>query len=232
MAGNTDPTQEKFWRIKSLKCYPQVYKMLLAGKPAPAIALFIQDIDVQIRSLAAMLGEHRRELLGTGAMMDRMPHVVVSAAREFTDRLLELKRLEDMYDMQKSRLDNAFADELITGKKDPNFSKMEKAVTDTLRLQHQIKLDLNLTGSRSLGTITISQEKMEKIKEKYGDVSDRLLKSPMSRGRMLSAFREVKKLAAMEEGGEGMIVEVKPEPAEEEVPEKKPPKKAVKKRKK
>lgn len=213
-----DPTQEKFWRIKTLKCYPQVYQMLVVGKPASRIALYIQDerneyTDVKLDSLAAMLLEFRRILLGTGALHDRMPYLVTSAAREFTDRLAELKELENLKDIQAERIADASAEERLKGDKDPHLEKMTKAYHDTLRLMHQIKMDLNLTGSRDLGTLTIAAEKMEELHRRYGDAGDQVFTSPASRGRMLEAWNALEVVVQEQQGDDGSpVIEITPEP--------------------
>lgn len=229
-----DPTQEKFWRIKALKCYPQVYKMLMVGKPAPVIALYIQDerneyTDVKLNSLATMLSEFRRAELGNGVLFDRMPHLVVSAAREFTDRLAELKELENLLDMQHARLDDAHGDVLMTGEKNPHIEKMEKALQDTIRLTHQIKMDLNLTGSRDLGTLTIAAEKMEELHQRYGQAGDKVFASPASRGRMLEAWNAATKVVREQQGDDGSpVIEIEPEPEKKVVEKPRKPRKAKK----
>lgn len=197
--------------MKALKCYPQVYKMLMVGKPAPSVALYIQDermeyTDVKLTSLSTMLNDYRRDELGKGALFDRMPHLVVSAAREFTDRLSELKELTDLYDQQRFRYDNACADAEMNGERDPHIEKMAKALQDTINLTHKIKMDLNLTGSRDLGTLTISAEKMERIREKYGDAGERVFSSPVSRGRIDAAITLALKAAKVATGDDGSPV--------------------------
>lgn len=219
-----DPTQEKFWRIKSLKCYPKVHAMLIVGKPAMSVALYIQDdrgeyTDIKVESLEAILNEYRRSALGSGAALDRIPHLKASAAREFTDRLAELKLLHNLLDMQLSRIDDAFGDEqLKRGEKNTHIDKMFKEIRDTANLIHQIKMDLNLTGSRDLGTLTIAPERMEEMRAKYGDAATRPLDSALSRGRMLAAMRAARQYVLMQ-GQQGQVEEIEPEPEYESVEE-------------
>jgi hypothetical protein len=90
-------------------------------------------------------------------------------------------------------------------------------------------MDLKLTGSRDLGTLHISAEKMAQIREKYGEVGERTLESPTSRGRITAVLNAAIKRVQME--GAHQIIDVVPEsirprPSELE-PEQEPAKKRV-----
>ena len=81
----------------------------------------------------------------------------------------------------------------MTGAINPQVDKIGKSMRDTVVKMHNIKMDLGLVGSRDLGTITVSAERIEYIKNKYGEGAAKAFADPVSRGRVLAALNAIRR---------------------------------------
>lgn len=205
---------EKFTRLKNLRCFQRVHEMLSYGYPAPTVADFIFSAgeyqDVKKKSLVEILKRYRKEeVLPGDVLTTRSPHVVIEARKQYTDKLEELKRLDNQFEALLYRFDLAHARERDTGLIDPQVDKIQKSILEAVRQMHMIKMDLGISGQRNLGTLTISAERLEEIREKYGDKAAKAMADPVSRGRVLAYLRAVNDLVsikAREEAGESIDV--------------------------
>jgi len=201
-----DKTKEPFAKITSLKCYRRVYEMVVHGYPATEIARYIQEsrreyLDVKYESLCSMLCRFRDSIVPVESLAPRLPHYVAKKGREFGDRLEELKRLERMYDALEYRFDIVHGEERISGRINEHLEKQAKSMTDVIMRMHNIKMDLGLSGSRDLGTLTISAERLAEIEQKYGKEAAEAMASPVSRGRILKVLNMTIERARLLERG-------------------------------
>lgn len=191
-------------RIENLKCYKKVYEMLAAGMPYPFIAKFIHDqgesTDIKRISLIGSLKRFADDMVLVDKLFTRLPHVVVNANKEFADKLDELRRLEKQYEAQLYRFDAAHAEERMSGKINPRVDKIQDTLVGIITKMHSIKMDLGLSGSRDLGTLTVSAERMEEIKAKYGDGAARAMADPVSRGKVLAVLHAAREAARLTDG--------------------------------
>ncbi len=207
-----DRTREQFSKIYALQCYRRVYEMVVHGYPATEIARYIQEsrreyLEVKYESLVSMICRYRDTLVPVESLAPRLPHYVAKKGREFGDRLEELKRLERMYEALEYRFDLTHGDERITGKVNEHLEKQAKPMTDVIMRMHNIKMDLGLSGSRDLGTLTISAERLAEIEAKYGKEAAEAMASPVSRGRILQAVNMAIERARLLEHGEPIDAE-------------------------
>jgi len=205
-------------RIKNLRCFQQVHEMLSHGYPAPAVAKFIweqgESKDVKRGSLIEMLSYYRRELLPKDVLVTRQPHIIISAKKQYTDKLEELKRLDDLYDALKFRFDVINADFQMTGYADPEFLKNATAIMNLIHKMHSIKMDLGINGSRDLGTLSVTAERLAEIGDKYGDGAQRAMSNPVSRARVLACLQRAQDVAMLRgktESQEGQVIDVQAE---------------------
>ena len=70
-----------------------------------------------------------------------------------------------------------------------------------------IKMDLGISGQRHLGTLTVSAERLDEIKKKYGDKAAKAMANPVSRARVLGALKAIQRTALLEAKEAGEIVE-------------------------
>lgn len=198
-------------RIKGLGCFEEVYERLCAGYPTPDVARYIQDEegeyrDVGRRSLAEMLRRYAdEEIVGADLIAPRLPHLVVKAQKEFNDRLEDLRRLERAYEALLYRFDLAHGEERRGGGVNPDVDRQAKVLIDLVAKMHDIKMDLGLTGSRDLGTLTVSAERLAEIKERYGEGAARAFADPVQRAQVLGLLKRVLRLAGRDDAEQAVI---------------------------
>ncbi len=206
--------KSKFVRLKALRCFQTVHEMLSHGYPAPGVARFIQSNgeyrDVGERSLAEQLKLYRSEILPVDILTTRIPHVIIEAKKQYTDKLEDLRRLDDQYEAMKYRFDAGHAKERMGGYHDPNVDRTGKSVLDLIWRMHAIRMDLGISGQRQLGSLTVSPERLEEIRQKYGEGAARAMADPVSRARVLAVLRAAQDRATMTDGETEREIEVTP----------------------
>jgi len=201
-----------FERVKTLKCHQEVYERLCAGYPCPEVARYIQEdegeyLDVGRRSLAEILRQYAdREIVGVDLIAPRLPHLVVKAQKEFSDRMEDLRRLERAYEALLYRFDLAHGEERRNGRVNADVDRQAKVLLDYVSRMHDIKMDLGLTGSRDLGTLTVSAERLAEIRDKYGDGAARAFADPVSRAKVLGLLKRVMRLSERED-----VIDISPD---------------------
>jgi hypothetical protein len=209
----------RFQRLRALRCWDEVQEQLLAGYPVPEVARFIQEEegeyrDVKRGSLVDMLRQYISEELSLADLIaPRLPNLIVKANKEFGERLEDLRRMERVYEAMLYRLDLAHGRERRTGEISPDVDRQAKVVIDLIRQMHEIKMDLGLTGSRDLGTLTVSEERLAEIREKYGEGAAQAFADPVQRAQVLGLLKRVMRLSGRSDiidvpaEGEGEAVE-------------------------
>jgi hypothetical protein len=203
MAKSEKNAPTKYKKIRALNCYEQVHEMLLSGYPAPHVAQYVQKRmkeyqHVTRSSMILMLQQYRRDMITEGEMVQTtLPRIFQTAEKRFSNKMIELERLEEIFISQQYRFDILHAEERMTGAIDAQVDRIVKEMRDTLTRMHSIKMDLGLVGSRDLGTLTISAERLETIKEKYGTGAARAMADPVSRGRVLAALGAMQRAAKL-----------------------------------
>ncbi len=194
--------REKFVRLKKLRCFKRVHDMLAYGYPASEVARFIQRNgeyrEIKERSLAEQLKLYRQQILPADTLATRQPHIIIEAKKKYTDRLEDLKRMELQYEALLWRFDMLHAMERDTGVLDPMVDQVHRSILATLTQMHRTKMDLGISGQRQLGTITVSAERLEQIKEKYGDATARVMADPVSRARVIAYLRKAQDAARLQ----------------------------------
>ncbi len=199
--------QEKFSKIKQLKCFRYVYEMVVGGFPLTHVAMYIQHdrgeyTDIKRESLVRMLAVYRESLSDTEVLAPHLSCFIAREAREFTDRIEELRRLERMYQMLEYRLDVAHGHERMTGQINPNVDRQSREIRGVIQQMHNIKMDLGLNGTQERGTLTIPPERLAEIERKFGPEAARTYADPVSRGRILKAVNLAIEAAQLEEKGD------------------------------
>jgi hypothetical protein len=206
----------RFQRLRGLRCYDEVVERLTAGYPIPDIARYVQEeegeyTDIKRVSLCNELCEYRnREICPADLIAPRLPHVVIKANKEFGERLEDLRRLERLYELGLYRIDLAHGRERRTGEIDPDVDRHMKGLIDLIHQMHEIKMDLGLTGSRDLGTLTVSPERLQEIRERYGENAAAAFADPVQRAQVLGLLKRVMRLS-----GRSDIIDIPAEPGED-----------------
>lgn len=209
--------KEKFHRIKRLRCYGRVHEMLSYGHPVPRVAKFIRSqgeyTDVKENSLIEMLKRYRREILPVDVLTTRRPHVVIAAKKQYTDKLEDLRRLDVQFEALLYRFDMAHAEERATGFIDSQVDRIQRSILETIRQMHHMKMDLGISGQRHLGTLTVSPERLEELRQKYGDGAARAMADPVSRARVLAYLRKAQDAASLasKKGSDSEVIDIQSE---------------------
>ena len=193
-------SEQRFARIKALQCHQEVYERLVAGYPPLEVARYVQDIEgeylhVSRRSLAEMLRRYAAEVIAVVDLIaPHLPHVVVKAQKEFDDRLLDLRRLEVVYEALEYRLAIAHGDERRYGTVNPGVDRQVRVLMELVVKMHTIKLALGLTGERERGVLIPSPERLAEIKKLYGEGAARAFADPVQRAQVLGLLKRVLRL--------------------------------------
>jgi hypothetical protein len=198
-ASKHDPTQ-KHWRIKQLKCIRQVEEMLLSGCPCADVATYIQSDrreseDVTRRVLAQQLSEYRQTLIGD-EVVPWIPEYS-TVRKVIKDRLKNVERLEMVYEALMYEFRQAHGLSRRLGRPNPLMVKYAKEIRDTVMRIHDLEVSLGLVAAKEVGTLDVSEEKLEEIRERWGDEAARAYMKPVSRHRVLAAFEHIRRTAAV-----------------------------------
>jgi len=209
--GRAIQKTEKYRRIKQLRCFAAVHEMLCCGYPVSHVAEYIHKQGeyktAKLNSLTQQLQLYRRDILPADILTTRRPHVIVSAREQYTDKLQELRRLDVQFEALLYRFDLEHARERELGVTNMCVDRIQHAIYDCIKLMHQIKMDLGISGQRHLGTLTVSAERLEEIRQKYGEGASRAMADPVSRARVLSVLRAVQDEAKnRSDSGDGIVV--------------------------
>jgi len=200
--GRAIVKKDKHTRLKKLKCFDRVEEMLSHGHPAPRVAKFIRDqgeyTKVTEGHLINVLKAYRNEILPADVLTTRHPHVIIEAKKAYTDKLEELRRLDVQFEALLYRFDMAHAEERANGFVDPQVDKIHKSILDTIRTMHSMKMDLGISGQRNIGTLHISAERLEEIKQQHGSAAARAMADPVSRARVLAYLRAAQDAAVLQ----------------------------------
>jgi len=188
---------KRFARLRGLRCFGTVEKMLSDGYQPAQVADYIQDdcgeySDIGRESLAKLLGQYRKDVLmsrGESAAI-HAPNAYLQAARDMTEGVKIEKELEALYRTQKARIDH-FAE--IEEQSGVPFKAMSREV-DTARLLldeiHRVRLDLGV-DERQIGTLTIKAEAIAACEDRYGERIASVMRDPEKRRRVLTMLEAV-----------------------------------------
>ncbi|MDD5307608.1 MAG: hypothetical protein PHU25_09850 [Deltaproteobacteria bacterium] len=192
-------------RVRRLGCWPQILDRLAAGTPMAEVSRWVQDemgemLDWDRGTLANRLGELKAMIPLADLLTQQDPATVAASRREFNDRLEDLRTLARLEVLAWYRMDILHGQERLTGRINPEVSKEIRNIADLATRSHSIRMDLGLTGSRDLGTLSVSAEKIEEIRQRYGEQAAAAFSDPVRRERVLSVVRQAMRLAARERG--------------------------------
>jgi hypothetical protein len=192
---------QRFARIKALRCHQEVYERLVAGYPPSEVARFLQEdeneyTDITRRSLGELLRRYTAaEIAPIELIAPRLPRTVARAQQEFDDRLRDLRRLEAAYEALAYRLALAHGAERRHGTVNPAVDRQIRVLVDLIVKMHTIKLALGLTGERLAGDSEPSAERIEEVRQRYGDPAARAFADPAQRAQVFALLKRVRRLS-------------------------------------
>lgn len=184
----------RFERIRSLKCYDEVYKRLCSGWPATELARFIQEerkecTDIKRMHLEHLLRDYRKEVPASALVAQRFPEVFDEAKEKIAESLDELSELEELYRIQMHRIGIDFKTETKINKLMPSMTSEIREARQILESIAEIKMDLGIHQRAPMkheveveGQVeaTISEDMMAK----YPDAVRAVLENPESRRKV------------------------------------------------
>lgn len=144
----------RFKKLKSLKCFNEVYQRICAGWGMSEVARFIQDerneyTDVSRQGLVQQLCEYRKTIPAGDLVKKRFPEVYDQAKEEVEKGIDEIKELEELYRIQMHRIGTDFATEKKIGKLMPSMTSEMREARQTLESLANLKMELGLTNRAS-----------------------------------------------------------------------------------
>ena len=218
-------------KLESMTCWPQVRDMLSEGYTIQAIAAFIHDEaqerrDVKSRTLEDQLFNYRREHMPSAAFAGAVGFRQAGWLRKrMEDEELEYGRLEEMYRIQKSRVDLGLAYEQRVGMPLAVVGQAAQQTVETICRMAALKDTYGFNRGGKGGTVVISQSVVMNVQQRFGDEVAAVLQRPAARGRVLALLEEFKALGDDEGGdlygisGPGEIIDLEDEGDGEPAPQ-------------
>lgn len=198
---------DRFKRLKSLRCFPELHKRVLEGWPSTQVSRYVQDDqqeggDLTRGALIALVNDYRQSLPRSELIAQRMPQVFNKAAEEVRQGLNELEELEKLYRVQMERIGIDLNIEKNVGKLMPSMTQEIKQAKDILATYAELKMDLGLT-QRHIGQVEIDAKVIADVAGHYGSPAvGEVLSDPESRRKVLTLAQQ---LLTAGDGGRGML---------------------------
>lgn len=142
---------DRYKKLKTLKCYREVYDRLCAGWPMTELARFIQEerkeyTDVKRGNLEDLLRDFRKTVPATDLVAKRFPEVYDQAVEELENSLDEVAELEELYRIQMHRIKIDFKTETKINKLMPSMTSEIREARQLLESLAQVKMDLGVNS--------------------------------------------------------------------------------------
>jgi hypothetical protein len=182
---------QKFVKLRALKCFDEVHQRILEGYQIADLARYIQDecneyTDVELPSLQAVLQEYRESFPPAELIQKRLPRAFGRAKERVEAGLDELQELEDLYRVQRARLQIDFGTEKKINKLLPSMTQEMRAAREILKTIADLKMDLGLS-KRHIGSVDVNAHLLAGIEERRTTPEvAAVLQHPEKRRRLLA----------------------------------------------
>jgi len=188
----------RFDRLREMKCFPEVRRRLVKGFPIPEVAQWVQEVQKEYTSASRVALESiMRDFRADLPVVELLPegiqrsNVIASALRRFRNGVDELKEMEELYAIQRARIDLAYEQEVAKGKLQFGTVQEVRAGLEILAKVAGLKMDLGI-HQRHLGQLDVTAKKLEEIETRYGSSEvSAVVRNPESRRKVLSAMERV-----------------------------------------
>jgi hypothetical protein len=187
-----------FVRLEALTCWPHARQMLAEGYSTPEVADFIQQTNGEYPSanrdtLADNLADYRRERIPTAAFLSRSQIQIASWVRaKLEDETLEYGRLEELYALQRARIDRGLRQEERVDAVVPAVGAEVRCLADLVYRMHAVKTGIGLDGRADMASVVMRPETVEQARQRWGEGVAAALKRPAARGKVLDILRQIK----------------------------------------
>jgi len=190
--------ENRFKRLRSCDCFPEVNDRMLAGWPLDQLARFIQVDNSELADLAAaslvtMLREYRKTIPPGDFVSQTPPADIVEqrmrpyheeALKKMAEGLSELSEIERLYRRQMGRIEIDTEVEKRQKKLIPSMTQEIRVAQELLMNSAKLKMDLGLK-KRHLGVMETEARLLKDVNEKYGSAQiTEAVKDSQSRRRL------------------------------------------------
>ncbi len=203
-----NPKQEKFFKLRKLKCFKEVDRRIKHGYPVVDIARYIHEDrgeyqKIKRTSLERVVRDYRDSLSPAEKAAHSMPQTFLKAKDEVEEGLNELFEMKWSYEQQKKRVKAMIATEESLPIRMPSRAMVREMNLASVILVRsaKLKMDLGLT-KRHLGSLTVEAELTAWAEEKFGRRVAEVVRDPESRRKVISIFDHMHKLKKMEREAE------------------------------
>lgn len=208
---------EGFQKLRSMRCFQEVYDRMISGWAMSELARFIQEDRNEYGhatrvGLMQILQRFRDTIPPAQLLQRRMPHAFHEAAKEVEEGIDELKELERLYRLQMDRIDIDLKTEKKINKLMPTMTQEVRVARELLGAIADLKMDLGL-NTRHIGQVDVEARLEADIQAKYGkDSIKKVMESPESRRKVLNIAERILALPertekAQRDGGLSAVAE-------------------------
>jgi hypothetical protein len=195
---------EGFQKLRSLRCFNEVYERILAGWSMSELARYIQEDRQEYahatkQALMQTLQRFRDSIPPAQLVSKRMPPVFHKATEEVEAGIDELKELENLYKLQMDRIGIDLATEKGIKKLMPTMTQEVRVARELLSAIADLKMDLGL-NTRHIGQVDVEAHLHADLQAKYGkDSVKKVMADPEARRKVLNIAERILALPARTE---------------------------------
>lgn len=186
---------EGFQKLRTLRCFNEVYERLLAGWSPSELARFIQESRNEYThasqvTLMQVLQRFRDTIPPATLMAKRLPKTFEKAIEKTEDGVDELAEMEKLYRLHMERVNIDFTTEKNIKKLMPTMTQEVRVASELLGRMADLRMDLGL-NTRHLGqvdaAVTIQAET-----SRYGKESvKKVMEDPEKRRKVLNVAERI-----------------------------------------
>lgn len=185
---------EGFQKLRTLRCFNEVYERILAGWSMPELARFIQE-DRSEYAQATRPGlvqvlQRFRDTIPPAELAKRVPGAHAKATSDVEDGIDEVKEMENLVRMQMARLKIDITNEQNIGTLMPKMTQEMRVAGELLGKLADLKMDLGLS-TRHLGQSAVEVTVQTDV-GKYGKESvKKVMENPEKRRKVLNMAERI-----------------------------------------
>jgi hypothetical protein len=202
----------RFPKIRSLKCFQEVYDRICSGWALTEVARFIQEerreyLDATRQGLAQNLADFRKSIPAAHLVQKRFPEVYDAAKERVEAGVRELDELEELYRIQKARIDIDHTTEKAIKKLMPSMTGEIREARQLLESMAELKMEMGIinrapkTGPGVNVSVEVEAKLSEEVSSQFGSPAvENVMKNPESRRRVMGVVERFMKLPAPKDG--------------------------------
>jgi hypothetical protein len=193
-------------KLEAMTCWPQVRDMIVEGYTLAAVVAFIHNeagerLDLKPRTLEEHLSRYRSAYMPSSIFAGATQLRAMGWLRKkMEDEELEFGRLEELYRIQKMRIDQGVALEQQMGILHPLVGGAIREAADTVCRMHMIKEAYGFNHGSKGSSVVVNPSIMINVQQRFGDEVAAVLQRPAARGRVLALLEEFKAVADDDDG--------------------------------